>query len=40
MGRGSGNEDKEQMMALTKHTWLYYDLLRAFMGKHSSALGF
>ena len=27
-------------MALTKHTWLYSDLLRAFKGKHSSALGF
>ena len=25
-------------MALTKHTWLYSDLLRAFKGKHSSAL--
>ena len=27
-------------MALTKHTWLYSDLLRAIKGKHSSALGF
>ena len=27
-------------MALTKHTWLYSDLLHAFKGKHSSALGF
>ena len=27
-------------MALNKHTWLYSDLLRAFKGKHSSALGF
>ena len=27
-------------MALTKHTWLYPDLLRAVKGKHSSALGF
>ena len=27
-------------MALTKHIWLYSDLLRAFKGKHSSALGF
>ena len=26
-------------MALTKHIWLYSDLLRAFKGKHSSALG-
>ena len=24
----------------TKHTWLYSDLLRAFKGKHKSALGF
>ena len=27
-------------MALTKHTWLYSDLLRAFKGKHSSAVFF
>ena len=27
-------------MALTKHIWLYYDLLHAFKQKHSSALGF
>ena len=27
-------------MALTKHTWLYYDLLRAFKRKHSSAVCF
>ena len=27
-------------MAPTKHNWLYSDLLRAFKGKHSSALGF
>ena len=27
-------------MALTKHIWLYSDLLRAFKGKHWSALGF
>ena len=27
-------------MALTKHTWLHSNLLRAFKGKHSSALGF
>ena len=26
-------------MALTKHIWLYSDLLRAFKGKHSSTLG-
>ena len=26
-------------MALTKHIWLYSDLLRAFKGKHWSALG-
>ena len=28
------------IMTLTKHTWLYSDLLRAFKGKHSSVLGF
>ena len=27
-------------MALTKHTWLYSDLLRAFKGKQLPALGF
>ena len=27
-------------MALTKHTWLYSDLLRAFKGKHSGTLIF
>ena len=27
-------------MALNKHIWLYSDLLRAFKGKYSSALGF
>ena len=37
---GSGNQDKEEIMALIKHTWLYSDLLRAFKGKHSLALGF
>ena len=45
---GGGNEvapgkrklDKEEIMALTKHAWLYSDLLRAFKEKHSSALGF
>ena len=26
-------------MALTKHIWLYSDLLHAFKGKQSSALG-
>ena len=40
MDRGSENEDKEEIMALTKHTWLYSGLLRAFKGKRSSAPGF
>ena len=40
MDRGSGNYDKDEIMALTKHTWLYSDLLRAFKGKYKSVLGF
>ena len=40
MDRGSGNYDKEEIVALTKYTLLYSDLLRAFKGKHASALGF
>ena len=39
-GPGNGNQDKEEILALTKHTWLYSDLLRAFKGKHSSAVCF
>ena len=39
-GPGKRKKDKEDIMALTKHIWLYSDLLRAFKGKHSSALGF
>ena len=31
---------KEEIMALTKHTRLYSDLLCAFKGKRTSALGF
>ena len=31
---------KEEILALSKHIWSYSDLLRAFKGKHSSALGF
>ena len=31
---------KQEIMALTKHTWLYSDLLCAFKGKRTSALGF
>ena len=40
MDRGSGNLVKEEIIALTKHTWLYSDLPRAFKGKHWLALGF
>ena len=40
MDPGSGNKDKEEILALTKHTLLYSDLLRAFKGKHSSTLAF
>ena len=37
---GKRKLDKEEIMALTKHAWLYSDLLRAFKEKYLSALGF
>ena len=39
-GPGKRKQDKEEIMALTKHTWLYSDLFRAFKGKHSENMGF
>ena len=40
-GPGKWKLGQRRNSALTKHTWLYIysDLLHAFMGKHTSALG-
>ena len=39
-GPGKQKLGQEEIMALTKHAWLYSDLLHAFKGKHLSALWF
>ena len=39
-GPGKQKLGQEEIMALTKHAWLYSDLLQAFKGKHLSALWF
>ena len=39
-GPGKRKLGQGKKYALPKHIWLYSDLLHAFKGKHSSALGF